>query len=329
MTTQEKKTNNVYREKILNSVLEKYYNPDSKYDYCVLFSGGKDSTYLANIMKQMKGGRVCTLTVDNGFEDEVFLDHVKKVADKIGVDSYIITPPKEDFELLFNYVIKEPKLRAVDSNAICYFCGQYIMKAGIRFAEENNIPVVIHGMSPTQYNLPDKLENEEVSEQAFIRNIELLEMYRNKNIQDVYKLAKTLYRYNNDPQIKEIMDKTFYQSKKVKMIIPFQYLDYNVENIKSIIEKELDWVNMFGYSNSLYISSGCRMFEIFLLMEKKIPGFRVHEHREFAQDFNKGHVTKKAYDYALDVAKTLQDQEEISPTMHSLIKRIGLEEELL
>ncbi len=135
----------------------KHYNPNSKYDYCVLFSGGKDSTYLACKMKEMIGGRVCLLTVDNGFEDKNFLERAKEVAKSLDLPHYIISTKEGEIEGLFNFVVKEPKLREVDSNCICYYCGQFIMKMGIRFAEENNIPVVIHGMSPTQYNLPDNL----------------------------------------------------------------------------------------------------------------------------------------------------------------------------
>lgn len=319
----------VNREKLLNEELKKYYNPDSEYDYCVLFSGGKDSTYLAYKMKDMIGGRVCLLTVDNGLEDENFLPHVKKVAKSLELPHFIISTKKGEIEGLFNFVIKEEKLRGVDSNCVCYYCGQFIMKTGIRFAEEHNIPVVIHGMSPTQYNMPQNLLSDKVNDQFFKRNLKLLEAYRRKNLREVYSIAQNLEKYKIDKEMRKIMDDVFYESDKVKMIIPFHYLKYDVVEIKKYIKDKLNWTNLFDIPDELYISSGCRMFEILLLMENKIPGFRIHERREFEKDMQDGIVNKEAYDYAIQTAENVSGQTQITDSMMELIQRIGIEEELL
>lgn len=317
------------REELFNEELKKYYNPDSEYDYCVLFSGGKDSTYLAHKMKDMIGGRVCLVTIDNGLEDENFMQHVKNVAKSLDLPHYIISTKEGEIEGLFNFVIKEPRLREVDDNCVCYYCGQFIMKTGIRFAEEHNIPVVIHGMSPSQYSMPKRLLTDMVEKDVFKRNLNLLELYRRKNLQGVYSIAKSLEKYKVDETKQKIMDEVFYESDKVKMIIPFQYLEYDVEQIKSYIKDKLNWTNMFGISDELYISSGCRMFEILLLMEKKIPGFHIHERKEFEKDLQGGGVSQEAYDYAVEMADSVGNQNEITDNMMELIKRIGIEEELL
>lgn len=48
----------------------------ARYDCVVLFSGGKDRTYLAHVMKEYTNGRVCLLNVDNGYEDAEYTKRI-------------------------------------------------------------------------------------------------------------------------------------------------------------------------------------------------------------------------------------------------------------
>ena len=65
----------------LYEIMAEGYREDSVYDYLVLFSGGKDSTYLAHLLKKARGKRVCLFTVENGFEESGFLPHVFETAE--------------------------------------------------------------------------------------------------------------------------------------------------------------------------------------------------------------------------------------------------------
>ena len=66
-------------EEIFYSILDEGFNSESAYDHLVLFSGGKDSTYIAHKISKAKGARICLFSVDNGFEGEDYINNLKKV----------------------------------------------------------------------------------------------------------------------------------------------------------------------------------------------------------------------------------------------------------
>lgn len=314
------------REKVFEKLLDKYENKGSKYDYLLLFSGGKDSTYLAHTVKKLKGKKVCLFTVDNGFEEENFLNHVKKVADDLELDHCIYKASEHDFERLYSFTIREKMFREIDPNPVCFLCGYFITALGVEFAEKNNIPAVIHGMSPTQYNLQLDVKFDDVNDIAFERSVNLLEKIRFKKMHNIYELVKNVDVYRSDAILKNVVDRIFYKSDKVDIILPFLFMEYNVENIKKTIEDELGWTNIFGVDNSLYISSGCRMFNICLLLEKKIPGFRVKEKGEYEKDYKNGSVSEEAYSFIMGLAKDFDENCEITEDMKAIVKRVGIED---
>lgn len=322
-------SDNINSEGLLNSVLEKYYKEESNYDYLVFFSGGKDSTYLAHTLKKMKGGRVCLFTVDNGLEGENFHEHLAQVADSLKCDLYVYKP-KDGFYKLFNLIIREKAFMDIDTNPICFFCNHYFMGLGIEFAEKNNIPVIVHGFTPSQLNIPSTLSIENSMEKGYMRNMEVFDAFRKKNFQEIYRKVRETKAYKDDDDFKKMMDKIFYVSNKVNLVYAFQYLGYNVERIKSTIIDELGWVNpVINETNENYISSGCRMWDIFLLMEKKIPGFMLHERKEFSNDVQKGSLSKQTYDYVMKMADDYTSDLQVSPEVEKFIEKVGFADLLL
>ena len=65
----------------------------SNYDCVILFSGGKDSTYLAHLIKKAKAERICLFFIDNSFEDGKY---VKEIAAKLNIDLYVYKPKEEE-----------------------------------------------------------------------------------------------------------------------------------------------------------------------------------------------------------------------------------------
>ena len=178
-------------EKYFYDLLENNYNEQSLYDYLVLYSGGKDSTYLAHTMKQCIGGRVCLFTVDNGFENDETLKQIKNNAIKLGCDLYIYQQPPVNFLTYYNFLITEPALRTIDSNPLCLFCNRYFMALGVEFAERLNIPIVVHGATAEQLSkgivsksLADIMTFETVAKLFFERahkKIRQMERYKSDN----------------------------------------------------------------------------------------------------------------------------------------------------
>jgi hypothetical protein len=329
-------------EKVFYNILEEGYKSDSNYDYLVLFSGGKDSTYLAHKLKQAKGGRVCLFTIENGLpasskinrdkgkgenqglftmlEEKSLVESAKTVAAQLDMDLYIYQPPVSEFVKFYNFLITEDGVRDFDSNPLCFFCGRYIMALGLEFAERNNIPFVCYGATPMQ------VSGGTIS--RTLREVQIFDMVSRKMLGEMYKKMQKIKRYQEDPVIKKIVDKVFTHHKNTKLMFPFQYLEYNIDKLKKVLEDEYNWKNPTeGLSNEDYLTSGCPMVNLFGLLSMK-RNFGIHEMNQFDSDYSEGRMTKETYEYNRKVFDDLM-KGEVDPRMEEIARIIGVEDILL
>jgi|GEM_PF-1569120 len=327
-------------------ILEEGYQGEAhgEYDYLILFSGGKDSTYLAHKLRQAKGGRVCLLAIDNGIpanppkagagncgnmclftaggesENRSLSEVVTKVSSQLEMDLFIYRPPVEHFRNYYKFLIMEDLVKEVDSNPLCFFCGRYFMALGLDFAAKHNIPFVFYGATPMQVN-------QEAPPRTF-REIELFDMVSRRRLLGAYKKFQESERYQKDPLIRKIIDRTFYSPQGVKLMFPYLYIDYNIDLIKSTLEKEYGWKNPTGtISNVQYITSGCPMVLLFGLLSK-VRSFGIHEMEQMKQDYLAGGLSTEAYDYNKDIFENLMSGQ-IEPKVEELAHLIGVEDILL
>jgi hypothetical protein len=318
-------------EDVFNQYLDKWSRKTSTYDCLLFFSGGKDSSYLALKLKQMGKRKICLFTVDNGFEEDNFIDHARQVASGLELELKICTPPVEEFETLFKFVLKElsfDDFKEYSKNPICIFCMFYIWAQGMKYAEENDIPVVLTAHSPSQLRLPPYSEAAESEKASFIKIVEKYEILTRKNLKRIHEKVKLLKGYQNNPILKKIMDQSLVQHWNTLMIFPFQFLDYNVEKILKTLEEETTWQPPNGTSINTYFSTGCQLWNIFLLLEKKY-GYEVKERGELEDDLKEGRIRKERYDEVMKMAETFEKGIEITPVMEKLLKRLGIEKDFL
>jgi hypothetical protein len=315
------KTNNIWEsnDNPLSNEYYKYiessYAPSSSYDYLVLFTGGKDSTYLAHAMKQAPGGRVCLFTVNNGFEDESFLKNAIEIADQLKCEHIIYSPPGEYFEKFYKFLIMEPALRTMDSNPMCFFCGRLFMTMGLRFAERQGIPCVVYGATPEQINRGQGITS--------MRSFQMFEMVSKRIFARNYEVFKMTKSYLKSERVRSLVDEVFYESKTVKLLFPFQFLDYDINGIKRTLEDVYGWQNPIGISNQHYMSSGCNLTKLFGFLKNKM-GFSPKEQEQFTKDYEKGIVDEIAYKHGMRMLDQFLS-EEITPELMDLAKRLDLE----
>ena len=301
-------------------IVREGHRKDAPYDYVVLFSGGKDSMYVAHKLKQAGTGRICLFTVDNGVEDDRFYAHVKDTAAKLGCDLYVHQPSGDRFAHLYRFSITEPSLREIDPNPLCFLCGRYIMALGVSFAEKMNVPFVFYGATSEQVNRGQKAASQ--------RDIRIFEMVSKRVFSEYYRKMQSIAQYKDDPIIRSIVDRIFHTSETVKLMFPFQYLPYHVERIKRTLEDAYGWQNpVQGLDNERYLTSGCRMVSLFGLLAKNF-GFAPHELEQFQKGYENGIVSEEAYRFNRDLLENIM-QAEITPEMETLAERIGLKEQLL
>ncbi len=111
-----------------------------EYDCLVLYSGGKDSTYMLCRLVEM-GYRILAFTLDNGYLYETAGRNIRAAVAHLGVDSLIHTPPA------MKSILGDSL--ATYSN-VCNGCFKSIYTAAIQTALDKRIPYIVTGLSRGQ-----------------------------------------------------------------------------------------------------------------------------------------------------------------------------------
>lgn len=300
-------------EKLLKETIQQSQKKNSKYDCLVMFSGGKDSTFLAHYLKEIVGKKICLFSVDNSFENDFIL---KEVAQKLSLDLYVFKPSEKEIIKLYNFIISEKGLKDINSNPLCYLCNQYFSSLAVHFANQMGIPIVINGITMAQ-----------ILGKNFPRSERLIKIALSSiktKFGETYKVLQNTDKYKEDIDVKSIIDNVFNLPNKAKIVYPFLYLDYHIENIKEILEREYGWKNPDPKaSNKEYASWGCSLANLFGILEKK-RGYKTHELEQFELAYNNGTLSKEAYEYSKKNIEKLLTQS-IDSNIFNIIKKLELE----
>jgi len=125
----------------LNSILKSSNTPQrSEYDCILLYSGGKDSTYVLIKLVEM-GYRVLAYTFDNGYLSEQAIENISTVTKAMNVDSVIETFPKMDD--VFSESIKS-------YSTVCDGCYKVLVTLSTKYALEHGISSIVTGLNRGQ-----------------------------------------------------------------------------------------------------------------------------------------------------------------------------------
>jgi hypothetical protein len=112
----------------------------AEYDCLLLFSGGKDSTYVLHQLVRL-GLRVVTFTFDNGFISAAAMRNVRTIADALGVEAVIAG--RADQQAVFAASLREHK-------SVCPGCFRSLLELGSAIAAQRGIPTIVTGLSRGQ-----------------------------------------------------------------------------------------------------------------------------------------------------------------------------------
>ncbi len=135
----------------LNELLAEHQHASaSPYDALLLFSGGKDSTYLLHrITQDYPGLRLCTLLVDNGFMSPIALENANRVLSKFDIP-HVHFKPKPSFvhKAFRNALLQIPRQQGY--SIVDLIDGYITFDSAKNFAAYHNIPLIICGLSRVQ-----------------------------------------------------------------------------------------------------------------------------------------------------------------------------------
>ncbi len=132
------------------------------YDCVVGFSGGKDSIYLLHkLRKDYPNLRIIAATIDMYFMNKNAYQNFEMTLEKLNIDHVIISYRKSFYKKFYKYLLEHrpeygykkglevEKLKEEDKG-LCIYCGQVMHGYLLKYAHENQIPLVLKGYSPGQ-----------------------------------------------------------------------------------------------------------------------------------------------------------------------------------
>jgi hypothetical protein len=120
------------------------------YDALVLFSGGKDSTYLIHRMQdEFPKLRMLTMTIHNGFMSPIALENVNDMVGRLGVNHVLVRPSRDFYIKLFRHMLTHLNEDGA-YGTVDFSDGEFLLDTARRIAAEKKIPLIIAGYSRYQ-----------------------------------------------------------------------------------------------------------------------------------------------------------------------------------
>lgn len=134
-------------------LLQACLKPKAPYDILVAYSGGKDSTFTLDLLKNQFNLRILAMTFDHGFVSPYAFENIRKVVETLGVDHVFYKPSFKLMAEVFRYSIENefhPPKALERASSICNSCMGLVKFITLRTALEKNIPLIAYGWSPGQ-----------------------------------------------------------------------------------------------------------------------------------------------------------------------------------
>lgn len=289
------------------------------YDVAVMYSGGKDSSYLLYLLKEVYKMRVVAVFVNNGYEhDKVFevIDHFPKNLD---IDFVTITPDVELFRKLYHTVITESDYFKRDKvNHVCFICNNILWCSVAEYAAMNNIPYIASGLSLAQlssgrpYPLkPDRMANAiaERSTKQILKNA----------IRGFYETKA----YHEDGAFRTFVDSLGTHVNSVTTVYPFIYHQVSVDELKRTVSG-YGWTPPTKRTIDEYISSGCKIMSNVVLELEKLGIVTLNEREQAKTMVENGLISDDSMKYA-----TYDASKDIVKVSNPIIEDIGIKDFLI
>lgn len=254
------------------------------YDAVVLYSGGKDSTYLImEIKNKFPKLRMLALSIDTGFLSPVAIENIKNGIEKLGVDHMFFSPEKKFYIELYRYALKNVGQRG-SYEVIDRLGGDALHDIGRNVAAKLSVPAVISGISPSQVthilNLNTAISPEELE--------------RKKRVQSADFFVKDIFP--EDYAYKYFWNGEDFSERLIpKVIFPFYAWGYDEEKIFAIVNEK----GFMDKKNSSPIVTNNTLIPLMGVLDIKRLGYSSFE-MEFASLVREGKADRNRWLYIFE-----------------------------
>ena len=282
------------------------------YDGLIMLSGGKDSAYLAYMLKEVYGLNLLGFILDINYEYLETFKNARKITQQLEIPYIIYRQDPRLMQNYFSFLFTEKSIRQKDLGQVCTFCGRFLIRMAADFAKRMNIPLVFSGHNPDQILLMGRSIEIDPGRQTIME-------FAIETVHEELAKAKAAWKvqkgYNKLPFFSESLN-----PPEVELVFPFQYFPYRPEEMMETVRREMDWVPIKSFSKT-YIASGCRLVKLwtylaFLNQTNSYVDF------EFSNQIRNGIL-------GYEVVKSFYDQATVDyDELESLIRELGIECEM-
>lgn len=249
----------------------KELNKNKDYDCLLLFSGGKDSSYLLYFLSQTLGLRVATFTLSHKFLDSATKQNIEGFTEKysskhITIENNYLNHSGTHF--LEKWINKPDEASLI---TLCTGCRLGLTKLVIQTAKKQGINVVITGLTlfeDTDYrvrlvNYPKNKDGKFFFLLGYFRLV-----LRNPALAMNWKALN----YQIEEFYYEINQKKIYEKENIHLVKPFyNFLKYDESEVIATLKK-LNWKKSSISSNSHW-RADCNMNAVRQCFHHKISGY--------------------------------------------------------
>lgn len=256
-----------------------------KYEAVLMMSGGKDSAYLAYLLKKKMKLKILGLTIDNGFEYPETFEKATALAHDLDIPHLMFRTDPTDTIQFYRFLVAESNLMEKDFGQICLYCGRYLLDIAATFANQMDIPAVFVGYNPEQLFGMGKTHEIET------------DPLRQSQQQAI--AARITYLYNKmEKEAERLDDRSFIpnfasEPKGCKILYPFLYLPYRPQEIMETARQETSWKPITSFASEHYIASGCKLLKLMAALAK-INNVSSYMDYEFSAQVRAGDLDKDA-----------------------------------
>ncbi len=223
------------------------------YEGMIMMSGGKDSAYMANLLKKKYGMNLLAFIIDNNYEYPETFDNAKTIAHKLDMPYIFYRQDPKLMRQYYQVLFCEDALSQQDCGQVCTFCGRFLIRTATDFARCMGIPLVFSGHNPEQiFLMGESIETD-------LERLTIMEFTMELVAEDTQK-ASEVWGKITPAHTNRLFPRSL-APKDVSLVFPFQHFPYEPEKMMRTVRDELDWLPIKRFSKT-YIASGCRLVKL-------------------------------------------------------------------
>jgi len=236
-----------------NELVEAVRNK-SDWDALVCYSGGKDSTFILQWLKESYNLNILSFTLDNGFLADTAKSNINYVTSQLGVDHIFFKPSMIFQKKMFQAAMTDDLNRYKGSyqtriSDTCLSCISLVNNTAVKLSIRFRIPLILAGFTPGQVPKSIIQQPQSMTNSHFEAHRDHYEKHLGKAAESYMKVPET--------------------DNQVYLVSPFLMINYNESDILNSI-KHLGWDEPDKIDGC---TSNCRLNGVGNLIHMKRYGF--------------------------------------------------------